>query len=109
MIQSQILHKIEWEDLISENENESGNYSQANIHKCFKIGKQNKLLFSDESSSKSSGETFIRGRLKYNHIQSDQDTDHTLSNRFLNTEWEKIKSLLILFFEANLSQAEIFN
>ena len=40
---SKIMPKLEWGDLTSENESESGNYSQSDIQKSFIIEEQNKL------------------------------------------------------------------
>ena len=46
-----IKPKLEREDLISEHESESGNYSQYDIQKSYKIEEEKKLESSDESSS----------------------------------------------------------
>ena len=43
-----IIPKLEWEDLISEHERESGNYSQSDIQKSYKIEEEKKLESSDE-------------------------------------------------------------
>ena len=37
-----IKKKLEWEDLISEHESESGNYSQSEIQKSYKIEEESK-------------------------------------------------------------------
>ena len=56
-----IKPKLEWEDLISEHE--SGNYSQSDIQKSYKIEEEKKLESSDESSSESSGSDIHGERL----------------------------------------------
>ena len=53
------MPKLEWEDLVSEHESESGNYSQSDIQKSNKIEKEKKLKFSNKSSSESSGSEFF--------------------------------------------------
>ena len=40
-----IISKLNWEDFISEHENESGNYSQFDIQKSFKINDEKKFEF----------------------------------------------------------------
>ena len=72
-----MIPKLEWEDLISEHENESGNYSKSDIQKSYKVEEQKKLESFDESSSKSSGSD-IHGEGDYSgsDVQSDQDSDH---------------------------------
>ena len=42
-----IISKLKLEDLISEHESKSGNYSQSDIQKSYKIEEQKKLEFSD--------------------------------------------------------------
>ena len=56
---SKITPKLEWEDFISEHERESGNYSQFDIQKSYKIEEERKLEVSDESSSESSKLIFM--------------------------------------------------
>ena len=46
-----IIPKLEWGDLTSDHESESSNYSQSDIQKSYKNEEENKLEFSDESSS----------------------------------------------------------
>ena len=104
-----IKPKLEWEDLISEHESESGNYSQSDIQKSYKIEEQKKLESSGESSSESSGSD-IHGEGDYSgsDVQSDQDSDHIQELRDASNFSEKeIRSLLKSFFEANLSEAEV--
>ena len=70
------MPKLEWEDLISEHEGESGNHSQSDINKSYKIEEERKFEFSDESLSESVAVTFMVGNYSYYDIQSDQDADH---------------------------------
>ena len=72
MTKPKITPKLKWEDLISEHECESGNYSQSDIQKSYKIEEVKKLEFSDESSSESSGSD-IHGEEDYSgsDVQSD--------------------------------------
>ena len=101
--------KLEWEDLISEHESESGNYNQSDIQKSYKIEKEMKLKSSDESSSESSGSD-IHGEGDYSgsDVQSDQDSDHIQKLRDAsNFSENEIRNLLKSFFEANLSEAEV--
>ena len=103
------IPKLEWEDLISEHE--SGNYSQSDIQKSYKIEEENKLEFSDESSSESSNSD-IHGEGDYSgsDVQLDQDSDHIQKLRDASNFSEKEnRSLLKSSFEANLSEAEIFS
>ena len=106
-----IMPKLEWEDLISEHESENGNYSQSDIQKSYKIEEEKKLEFSDESSSESSGSD-IHGEGNYSgsDVQSDQDSDHIQELWDVSNFSEKeIRSLLKSFFEANLSETEVFS
>ena len=50
-----IIPNPKWEDILSEHESESGNYSLSDIQMSYKIEEEKKLEFSDESSSESSG------------------------------------------------------
>ena len=44
-----IIPKLKWEDLISKHESESGNYSQSDIQKNYKIEEEKKSEFFNES------------------------------------------------------------
>ena len=106
-----IIPKLEWEDLISEHESESGDYSQSDIQKSYKIEEEKKLESSDESSSESSGSDIHgEGDCSGSDVQLDQDSDHIQEFRDASNLSEKdIRSLLKSFFEANLSEAEVCN
>ena len=81
---------------MSEHESESGNYSQFDILKSYKIEEENKLEFSDESSSESS-ENDILGEEDYigSDVLSDQDSDRIQELRDSKKINEKeIRSLL---------------
>ena len=104
-----IIPKLEWEDLISEHQSESGNYSQSDIQKSYKTEEKRKLEFSDESSSESGGSD-IHGEGVYSgsYVQSDQDSYHIQKLRDASIFSEKeIRNLLKSFFQANLSEAEV--
>ena len=90
-----IKPKLEWEDLTSEHNSESGNYSQSDIQMSYKIEEEKKLESSDESSSESSGRD-IHGEGDYSgsDVQSDQDSDHIQEVRDASNFSEKeIRSL----------------
>ena len=91
-----IIPKLEWEDLISEHESESGIYSQSNIQKSYKIEKEKKLESSDKSSSESScSDIHGEGDYSGSDVQSDQDSDHIQELRDASNFSEKeIRSLL---------------
>ena len=104
-----IKSNLEWDDLISEHESESGNYTQSDIQKSYKIEEQKKLESSDESSYESNGSD-IHGDedISGSDVQSDQDSDHIQELRDASNFSEKeIRSLLKSFFEANLSEAKV--
>ena len=104
-----IIPKLKLEDQISEHESESGNYSQFDIQKIYKIKEEKRLEFSDEPSSESSGSD-IHGEEDYSgsDVQSDQDSDHIQELRDTSNFSEKeIRWFLKSFFEANLSEAEV--
>ena len=70
---------------------------------------ENKLKFSDESPSESSGSD-IHGEGDYSdsNVQSDRDSDHIQELRNASNFSEKeIRSLLKSFFEAYFSEAEV--
>ena len=101
--------KLEWGDLISEHESKSGNYSQSDIQKSYKIEEERKWEFSDESSFESSGGDIHReGDYSGSNVQSDHDSDHIQELIDASNFSEKeIRSLLKSFFETNLSEAEV--
>ena len=73
--------------------------------------KRKKLEFSDELSSESS-DSDIHGEGNYSgsDVQSDQDSDHVQELRDASNFSEKeIRCLLKSFFEANLSEAEVYS
>ena len=84
------IPKLEWEDLISEDESESSNYNQSDIHKSYKIEEEKKLESSDELSYESSSSD-IHGDGYYSgsDVQSDQDSDHIQELRDVSNFSEK--------------------
>ena len=104
---SKLIPKLEWDDLISKHE--SGNYSQFDIQKSYKIEEDNKLEFSDESSSKSSGsDIHEEGDYSGSDVQSNQDSDHIqkLKNTS-NFNKKEIRIVIKSFFDANISETEV--
>ena len=103
------IPKLEREDIKLNHKSEIGNYSQSDIQKNYKIEEQNKLEFSDKSSSESSG-CDIHGEGDYSgsDVQPDQDSDFIQELRDApNFNVKELRSLLKSFFEANLSEAKV--
>ena len=81
---SKIIPKLESEDLLADHQNESGNYSQTDIYKSYKVEVEKILEFYTPYLSKSIG-SGIHGEwdFSYSNVQSNQDS-------------ERIKSLEVL-------------
>ena len=102
-----LIPKLGWENLILKHK--SGNYSQFDIQKSYKIEEDYKLEFSDESSSKSSGsDIHEEGDYSGSDVQLNQDFDHIQEFKdALNFSEKEIRILIKSLFDAYISEAEV--
>ena len=81
-----IIPKLESEDLLSDHQNESGNYSQIDIHKSYKVEVEKIFEFYYQYWSKSIGSDIHGLRdFSYSDVQTNQDSDRINAQKCFKT------------------------